>query len=144
MVPKLEQLVVHDPFREVVIPETGLNIFAVVKINGKQLKVTVDDEIVLEKIELPVGTVFDLGEVLLVGTRDYTSIGRPVVESAAVKAVVEQQTLSEKTIVYKKNRRKGHQKSLGHRQQLTTARIISIDHSPAADTVENYVPLDRI
>jgi len=61
----------------------------------------------------------------LVGTKDYTSIGRPYVESAKVDrkiivliskvyATIEEQAMSEKVIVFKKKRRKGYKRTNGN------------------------------
>ena len=50
-------------------------------------------------------------EILMVGTKDYTSLGRPTVANARVFATLEEIAMSEKVIVFKKKRRKGYQKS---------------------------------
>ena len=47
----------------------------------------------------------------MVGTQDYTSLGRPTVADAKVYATLEEISRSEKVIVFKKKRRKGYQKS---------------------------------
>ena len=43
-----------------------------------------------ELLPFEVGQQIELEEVLLVGTRDYTSIGRPTVEKAKVLATIEE------------------------------------------------------
>ena len=60
----------------------------------------------VEKLELEVGEKFVIDQIMLVGTKDYTSIGRPFIESAKVFASVEEQNLASKVIIFKKKRRK--------------------------------------
>ena len=44
----------------------------------------------------------------MIGTPDYTKIGRPSVEKARVFATIEEISETEKVIVFKKKRRKGY------------------------------------
>ncbi len=44
----------------------------------------------VEKLDFEVGTQVEFDEVLLVGTKDYTAVGRPVVESAKILATIEE------------------------------------------------------
>ena len=68
--------------------------FAIIEMAGKQHKVLKDETVIVDKMDLPVGQNFVIDQVLLVGTKDYTSIGRPFVESAKVYATVEEQNLA--------------------------------------------------
>lgn len=52
--------------------------------------------IVAEKVEGDIGTTLETSEVLLVGTRDSTIVGRPTVPGATVKLFVEEQTKDKK------------------------------------------------
>jgi len=65
--------------------------FAVIRIKGLQYKVTKDDRVMVEKLDdFEVGQQIELEEVLLVGTKDYTSVGRPTVARAKVLATIEE------------------------------------------------------
>ena len=66
--------------------------FAVLKIHNMQYKVTKDDRVMVEKLEYDVGQQIEFEEVLLVGTKDYTCVGRPTVKKAKILATVEEQT----------------------------------------------------
>lgn len=67
--------------------------------------------------------------MLLVGTQDYTCIGRPTVSSAKVLATVEEHTQTEKSLIFKKRRRKGNsQRHQGHRQWVTVLKIDRVLH----------------
>ena len=77
---------------------------------------TKDDRVMLEKLisddasddALDVGQQIIFDDVLIVGTEDYTSIGRPQVPHARVYATLEEKTKTEKVIIFKKKRRKGY------------------------------------
>lgn len=63
----------------------------------------------MSKIEgYPPGSIFEIDDVLLVGTRDFTLIGRPKVKNAKVYLRVEEQTKTSPMVVFKKKRRKGY------------------------------------
>ncbi|KAL3504008.1 hypothetical protein ACH5RR_033849 [Cinchona calisaya] len=75
-----------------------------------------------------------LNKVLLVGTKTSTYIGKPVVPNAAVHAVVEEQLLDKKVIVFKYKKKKNYRRNIGHRQPITRIRIMGItgyEDSPA-------------
>ncbi|CAK9155477.1 unnamed protein product [Ilex paraguariensis] len=67
-----------------------------------------------------------LNKVLLVGTKTSTYIGKPVVSNAVVHAVVEEQGLNKKVIVFKYKKKKNYRRNIGHRQPNTRIRIIGI------------------
>ena len=64
----------------------------------------------------------------MVGTKDYTCVGRPNVARAKVFATVEETSQTEKTVIFKKRRRKDSQRNRGHRQWVTMLKIDSIVH----------------
>ncbi|GAB4844819.1 hypothetical protein Ancab_038207 [Ancistrocladus abbreviatus] len=67
-----------------------------------------------------------LNKVLLVGTKTSTYIGKPVVTNAAVHAVVEEQLLDKKVIVFKYKKKKNYRRNIGHRQPITRIGITGI------------------
>ena len=111
-----ECIYVHSPEQGVTLPPHPNKIYAVIDVKGHQHKVTKDDRVMLEKLisddaeETPmdVGQQIIFENVLIVGTEDYTSIGRPNVPHARVYATLEEKTRSEKVIIFKKKRRKGY------------------------------------
>jgi len=101
--------------------------FAIVHVGGTQYKLMKGDVIMTEKLlGAPVGSEILLQKVLLVGTKTWTAVGTPLLERARVHAVVEEQTKTKKTIVFKKKRRKGYIRHNTHRQPFTTLRIKEI------------------
>ncbi|XP_057975531.1 large ribosomal subunit protein bL21c [Malania oleifera] len=108
-VPKREEI-----FAVVVIGSRQYIVFPGRFIYTQRLKgANVDDKIILNK-------------VLLIGTRTHTWIGKPVVTNAAVHAVVEEQGLDKKVIVFKYKKKKNYRRNIGHRQPITRIRITGI------------------
>ena len=94
----------------------------------RQYKVTPDDLIITEKLSgVDVNDRIRLNKVLLLGNKTETVIGRPAVEGASVVALVEEQFLDGKVLVFKKRRRKNSRRLNGHRQPLTSLRVIDIE-----------------
>jgi large subunit ribosomal protein L21 len=102
-------------------------VFAVVEVGGTQFKVTPDDLIVTEKLAgVDVHDTLALGRVLVLGSAGETVIGRPYVPGATVTAAVEEQFLDGKVLIFHKRRRKHSRRTKGHRQPLTSLRILSV------------------
>ncbi|CAM9267819.1 unnamed protein product [Ectocarpus sp. 12 AP-2014] len=100
--------------------------FAVIRLGNTQHKVTKGDVIVAEKLVGDIGTTLESADVLLVGRRESTVVGRPTVPGATVKLFVEEQTRDKKLIVFKKRRRKGSKTTQGHRREVTLLRVVEI------------------
>ena len=104
------------------------NIFAVVGLGGTQFKVTEGDLIITNKLpNVDVGSSFDIDDVLLVGSRDKTVVGRPIVPGAKVTMVVEEQTKAKRLTVFKKIRRQGYKRTKGFRREITVSRVTGVD-----------------
>lgn len=102
--------------------------FAVVGLGGTQFKVAEGDLIVTNKLpDAEVGESFDVDDVLLVGSRDKTVIGRPTVPGAKVTMICEEQTKAERVNVFKKIRRQGHKRTKGFRREITVSRVVGVD-----------------
>jgi len=114
-------------------------VFAVIEVGGTQYKVTPDDVIITEKLDgVDVSDKIELQRVLLLGTTAETVIGRPYIPGATVTAVVEEQFLDGKVIIFHKRRRKNSRRTKGHRQPLTTLRILSVEGIEANSTSDNH------
>jgi large subunit ribosomal protein L21 len=100
--------------------------YAVIKTGGKQYRVANGDVIAVERLAGEPGSTVSLGPVLMVNDDKSSTVGTPVVEGAAVSAEVLEQTRGDKIIVFKKKRRKGYRRTMGHRQDLTVLRITDV------------------
>lgn len=77
----------------------------------------------------------------MAGTPTYTVLGRPVVGNTWVEAMIESISDSDKTIVFKKKRRKQYKKSFGSRVKLTSVRITKIVHELTPNILSRAVSL---
>src|SRR6195952_3443559 len=99
--------------------------FAVIKTGGRQYRVVPDDVLEIGKIAGDVGTIVQLGEVLLVGG-EQPVLGMPTVAGASVAAEVLQHKRGPKIISFKKRRRKNSRRKRGYRDEITVLRITEI------------------
>src|SRR5712672_3006282 len=99
--------------------------FAVIKTGGRQYRVVPDDVLEIGKIAGDVGTIVQLGEVLLLGG-DTPVLGAPAVAGASVAAEVLQHKRGPKVISFKKRRRKNSRRKRGYRDEITVLRITEI------------------
>ena len=107
--------------------------FAVIKTGGRQYRVVPDDVLEIGKIAGDVGTIVQLGEVLLVGG-DTPVLGAPTVAGASVAAEVLDHKRGPKVIAFKKRRRKNSRRKRGYRDEITVLRITEIltnDNKPS-------------
>ena len=109
--------------------------FAVIKTGGRQYRVVPDDVLEIGKIAGDVGTIVQLGEVLLVGG-DSPVLGAPTVAGASVAAEVLQHKRGPKVISFKKRRRKNSRRKRGYRDEITVLRITEILTNDNKPTIE--------
>jgi large subunit ribosomal protein L21 len=99
--------------------------FAVIKTGGRQYRVVPNDVLEIGKIEGQVGTIVQLGEVLVVGA-DTPVLGTPTVAGASVAAEVLDHKRGPKVIAFKKRRRKNSRRKRDYRDEITVLRITEI------------------
>ncbi|MGL4347052.1 MAG: 50S ribosomal protein L21 [Chitinophagaceae bacterium] len=96
--------------------------FFVVKIAGQQYKVEKGQKLYVPHLEAKIGEVLTVGEVLL--SADESNV--ILKDNKKVNAEVINQVKGDKVIAFKKKRRKGFKKKLGHRTQYTQILIKDI------------------
>ncbi len=99
--------------------------FAVIKTGGRQYRVVPDDVLEIGKIEGEVGTIIQIGSVLMLGG-DSPTFGGPMVDGASVAAEVLDHKRGPKVISFKKRRRKNSKRKRGYRDEITVVRITEI------------------
>lgn len=100
--------------------------FAVIKTGGKQYRVAANQTLRIEKLPAAAGDLVTFGEVLMLGDGDKVTVGSPLIAGASVAAELVEQARGPKLIAFKKKRRHGYQRKLGHRQDLSVVRITEI------------------
>jgi len=107
--------------------------YAVIRTGGKQYKVKAGDLIKVETLEKNQGDEFDMNEILFVsGQTSY--VGEPHVKDAKVTVMVTKQDKEKKIRVFKKKRRQGYRRTIGHRQEYAELFVKAI-MSPDGETV---------
>lgn len=109
--------------------------FAVIKTGGRQYRVAPDDVLEIGKIAGDVGTIVQLGEVLVLGG-DTPVLGFPTISGASVAAEVLDHKRGPKVIAFKKRRRKNSRRKRGYRDEITVIRITEILTDGKAPSVQ--------
>src|SRR5258705_3085999 len=108
--------------------------YAVIETGGKQYRVEVGTELEVELLDVEPGKTITLDRVLLVADGADASIGRPLVDGAAVSAEVLRRDRGDKVIAFKYRPKARRRVKKGHRQELMVLRIndIVLDGKSAA------------
>lgn len=104
---------------------TGM--FAIVRIQGKQYKVSPKDTIIVDRMEGEIGATVECTDVLLVSDDKKTSIGTPLVSKKSVKAKILSHGKGEKLDVFRFRAKSRHRRHVGFRASQTTLEILSIE-----------------
>ncbi len=107
--------------------------YAIVKIAGKQYKVSKGDKINTPSLDSKPGTNVTFDNILATDDGKKTTFGNPFVRNTTVTAKVLEHGRTKKLLVYKKKRRKGFECKNTHRQGFTMLAIEKITtKKPAA------------
>ncbi|MES1920352.1 hypothetical protein MHBO_002030 [Bonamia ostreae] len=100
---------------------------------NRQYFVSVGDRLMLERLFDDNKRLYDIGDrvtwenVLMVGSRNATVIGQPLVSNSKVLGVVEEQTELKPIMVFKKKRRKGYNRLKEFIPKTTIVRITDVE-----------------
>lgn len=100
--------------------------YVVIRTGGKQYRVAQGDVVRVERLNGAVGDTITLADVLMVGGNGDIKVGTPTLPDVKVTAEIIEQGQGKKVIVFKKKRRKSYSRQRGHRQKLTTLKIVEI------------------
>ena len=101
--------------------------FAIIQSGGRQLKVTPGSVVNVDRLEAEAGAEVSFDQVLLVGADGgHVTAGSPFVQGARVVGVVSGETRGPKVRVFKKKRRKGSRRTVGHRSTFTRVEVKDI------------------
>ncbi|MBU1693573.1 MAG: 50S ribosomal protein L21 [Verrucomicrobia bacterium] len=102
--------------------------YAVVETGGKQYLVKPGEVLQVERLKAEAGSRVELSSVLALSDgKAATVIGAPIIEGATVTATVNRELRADKVVSFKKKRRKGYRKKIGHRQEQTELKIEAIN-----------------
>ncbi|MEQ8766437.1 MAG: 50S ribosomal protein L21 [Planctomycetota bacterium] len=100
--------------------------YAVFMDRGRQYRVEVGDEILVDSMDKDAGDTLSFDEVAMVGDGDNVRIGTPMISGVSVNAEVLGQAKGKKLVVFKMRRRKNSRVKNGHRQKYTRLKIQGI------------------
>ncbi len=100
--------------------------YAVVETGGKQYRVSTGQTIEVERLDAEIGAEIEAPKVL--ASSDGSTLRLSTDDTPAPKVIctVVNHKRGPKLISFKKKRRKGYERKLGHRQELTVLNIKSI------------------
>lgn len=99
--------------------------YAVVKIGGKQHRVSPGTRLQISRQAGEKGDKLTLGPVLAVGGKDGAKFDG--LDKVTVSAKIVAQKKTKKVLIFKKKRRTGYTKKQGHRQQVTEILVEKIN-----------------
>jgi len=100
--------------------------YALVEIKGKQYKVEKGSLIRVDFLEKEVGNKVEFEDVLMLSEDGESRIGTPYVKGVKVLATVGSAVMGTKIKVVKFKRRKGYQRTRGHRQKYSLIKVNEI------------------
>ena len=98
--------------------------YAVIKVGGKQYRVSEGDEIFVEKINANTNDVVTFDQVLMLDSK----VGSPYLSNVTVEGKVLKNGKAKKIRIFKyKNKSRSNRKTQGHRQPYTKIKITKIN-----------------
>ncbi len=101
--------------------------YAIVEIAGKQYKIEENSTVITDRLPGESGQTVEFDRVLMVVDGENVKVGTPTVDGAKVTATIEGEVRGPKVLVFKKKRRKGYRKLVGHKQRYTALQINKIE-----------------
>ncbi len=100
--------------------------YAVIETGGKQYRVEAGQTIEIERLCDEEGKAVELKTVLALSDGASLKVGTPYIDGAVVTLEIKEHFRGTKVINFKKKRRKGYHRKVGHRQELTRALVKTI------------------
>ena len=100
--------------------------YAVIETGGKQYRVQQGDVLDVERLDNAEGKKVKVGTVLAFSNGSELTLGTPEVKGAKVTVKIVEHHRGNKLVAYKKKRRKGYDRKIGHRQELTKLHVEEI------------------
>lgn len=97
--------------------------YAVIETGGKQYRVKNGDTVTVERLLVDVGQEIRFERVLALSDGKSLNVGTPSVDGASVYAKVVEHIRAPKVVAFKKKRRKGYTRKVGHRQSMTVIKV---------------------
>lgn len=100
--------------------------YAIIKADGRQYKVSEGDIVCFDKMSKQPKEQVEFDQVLMISKEEGATIGTPLVTGAKVTGEVVNEGRDRKVIIFKKRRRKDSKLKRGFRRDFTRVRITAI------------------
>lgn len=97
--------------------------YAIIQTGGKQYRVEPGSIVEIERLNATAGAEVAFDQVLLIGGNGNVRVGTPTVAGARVTAELLHHKRGKKVVAFKKIRREGYERTIGHRQELSVVKI---------------------
>ena len=101
-------------------------LYAIIQIQGKQFKVTPDQEITVDRMPQAEGEKVTSADVLMIGDGEKVTVGTPLVKGASVVFTIKNHERGDKIRVAKFKSKSRYRRVRGHRQELSVLTINDI------------------
>ena len=102
----------------------GYVMYALVDYIGNQILIREGEKVKIPFLDKKVGSKVSFDNILFFDDGKNKKIGSPYIKSLSFSGKIDSHDKEKKVIVFKKKRRKGHQKKNGHTQKFT---LVTID-----------------
>jgi len=101
---------------------------AILEVNSKQFIINKGDTILIDYVKNGIkGSKLLFKSILYILEGQLNVFGKPYLQNYQAEAIITRECIKEKKIiVFKKKRRKGYHKTIGHRQKYTEIKIVNI------------------
>ena len=108
--------------------------YALVNYSGNQLLIKEGEKIKIPFIDQKIGSKLVFDSVMFLDDGKTKKIGNPYIKTFSIDAKIIAHGKDKKIVVFKKKRRKGHQKKNGHIQKFTYVTIDKFSSKKSAPT----------
>lgn len=100
--------------------------YAIIQLQGKQHRVAVGDQLVVDRLENAVDSTLTVSDVLLTNIDNNVTVGTPLVKDAQVELKIVKPVRGEKIRVFKYKSKSRYRKTRGHRQAQTLLTVTAL------------------
>ncbi|MBP7875527.1 50S ribosomal protein L21 [Candidatus Woesebacteria bacterium] len=100
--------------------------YAIIQLQGKQHRVQVGDQLIVDRLENEDNTKMIVSDVLMTNVDDKVTVGAPFVKGATVELEIIEKTKGEKIRVFKYKSKSRYRKTRGHRQAQTLVTVTAL------------------
>lgn len=118
--------------------------FAIIETGGKQFKITPELDFVVEKLTGKAGDKIVFDKVIMIVDGEKVEIGSPYIEGATFEAEIVDQTKGKKIHVRRFKAKSRYRRHIGHRQQLTVAKLEGKKEKPAKKTAKKTAKKENV